>query len=116
MLARAISKYVRVSPYKLRPYADVVRGYRVDKACSWLKVCALKRVEPLLKILVSAYANARVKNPEISSMSEVFVKEIRIDQGPTIRYFKPAAMGRAAPQRKRMSHIMVILDKVKVPS
>jgi large subunit ribosomal protein L22 len=65
-----------------------------------------------LKTLVSAYANAQFKDPEITSMSEVFIKEIRVDQGPTIRYFKPSAMGRAAPQRKRMSHVMVVLDKV----
>jgi large subunit ribosomal protein L22 len=113
MLARAISKYVRVSPYKLRPYANVIRGYSVDKAYAWLKTCAVRRVEPLMKTLASAYANAKFKNPEIDSMDKALIKEIRIDQGPTVKYFKPAAMGRAAPQRKRMSHIMIIVDKVK---
>lgn len=116
MTIRAISKYVRISPYKLRPYADVIRGYSVDRAYAWLKTCAVRRAEPLLKTLVSAYANARVKNPEIASMNEVFIKEIRIDQGPIVKYFKPAAMGRAAPQRKRMSHVVVVVDKVKVRS
>jgi large subunit ribosomal protein L22 len=113
MLARAISKYIRISPYKLRPYADVIRGNSVDKAYAWLKTCAVKRAEPLLKALVSAYANAAVKNPEIDSMAQVVVSEVRIDQGPIVKYFKPAAQGRAAPQRKRMSHITVIVDKKK---
>lgn len=113
MQARAISKFIRVSPYKLRPYADVIRGYPVDKAYAWLKTCAVRRVQPLLKTLTSAYANARFKNPEIDSMSKVFVKEVRVDQGPTVQYFKPAAMGRAAPQRKRLSHIVVVVDKVQ---
>ncbi len=114
MLARAISKFVRVSPYKLRPYANVIRGYSVDKAYAWLKTCeAGRRVEPLMKTLASAYANAKFKNPEIDSMAKAIIKEIRIDQGPTVKYFKPAAMGRAAPQRKRMSHITIVVDKVR---
>jgi len=113
MLARAISKYIRISPYKLRPYADVIRGTSVDKAYAWLKTCGVKRAEPLLKTLASAYANAQVKNPEVDSMAKLTVKEVRIDQGPIVKYFKPAAMGRAAPQRKRMSHITVVVDKVQ---
>ncbi len=111
MLARAISKYIRISPYKLRPYADVIRGNSVDKAYAWLKTCAVKRAEPLLKALASAYANAQVKDSTIESMAALMVKEVRVDQGPIVKYFKPAAMGRAAPQRKRMSHITVIVDK-----
>jgi large subunit ribosomal protein L22 len=113
MLARAISKYIRISPYKLRPYADVIRGHSVDKAYAWLKTCAVKRAQPLIKTLASAYANAKFKNPDIDSMNKVFIKEVRIDQGPTVKYFKPAAMGRAAPQRKRMSHIVIVVDKVR---
>ncbi len=113
MLAKAISKYIRISPYKLRPYADVVRGKSVDHAYAWLKNCAVRRAEPILKAVASAFANARVKNPDINSMAMVYIKEIRIDQGPIVKYFKPAAQGRAAPQRKRMSHIMVVVDKVQ---
>ncbi len=113
MQARAISKYIRISPYKLRPYADVIRGNSVEKAFAWLKTCAVKRARPILKALVSAYSNARFKNPEIGSMAEVFVKEIRIDQGPIVKYFKPAAQGRAAPQRKRMSHIVIVVGKAQ---
>jgi large subunit ribosomal protein L22 len=112
MQARAISKYVRVSPYKLRPYADVIRGYSVDKAYAWLKTCAVGRAKPLLKTLASAYANARFKHPEIDSMTKMVIKDVRIDQGPMFKYFKPAAMGRAVLQTKRTSHIVIVVDKV----
>jgi len=113
MIAKAISRYVRISPYKLRPYADVIRGTTVERAHAWLKACSNKRMLPLMKTLASAYANARNKNPEIDSMGKVFIKEIRIEQGPIVRYFKPAAQGRAAPQRKRMSHILIVVDKIQ---
>lgn len=113
MIAKAVSKYIRISPYKLRPFADVVRGKSVDYAYAWLKNCSVKRAEPLLKAIASAFANAKTKNPDLNSMEMVYIKEIRIDQGPIVKYFKPAAQGRAAPQRKRMSHIMVVVDKVQ---
>ena len=108
---RAISKYVRVSPYKLRPYAEVIRGYCVDKAYSWLKTCSVKRVNPLIKTLVSAYSNGKNVQNDITSMSDLIIKEVRVDQGPIVKYFKPSAMGRASIQRKRLCHIKIILDR-----
>jgi len=111
MLSKAKSKYLRISPYKLRPYIDVIRGNTVDKALAWLETCALKRVKPITKTLFSAYSNAKNLNPEFGSMSDLVIKEIKIDQGPIIKYFKPGAQGRACPQRKRLSHLEIILDK-----
>ncbi len=111
MVSKAKSRYIRISPYKLRLLADVIRGTTVDKAFSWLKTCGMQRARPITKALESAYANARNKNSDIDSMASVFIKEIRVDQGPIIRYFKPGAQGRANPQRKRLSHIEIILDR-----
>ncbi|MCB9493345.1 MAG: 50S ribosomal protein L22 [Epsilonproteobacteria bacterium] len=111
MLSRAKSKYIRVSPYKLRPYADVIRGFAADKAFAWLRTCTVKRVRPIIKTLHSAYSNACQKNPEINDMAELYVKEIRVDQGPIVKYFKPGAMGRAFMQRKRLCHLEIVLDK-----
>ncbi len=111
MLSKAVSKFIRVSPYKLRPFADVIRGNTVERAYAWLKTCSVKRVDPLVKTLYSAYSNARNLHPEIDSMEKLFIKEIKIDQGPIIKYFKPGAMGRANVQRKRLSHIEIVLDK-----
>jgi len=109
MQAQAISKYVRLSPYKLRPYADVIRGNSVDKAYAWLKTCANRRTEPLLKTVMSAAANVQNKRGEAVTLDNLRISEVRIDQGPIIRYFKPGAMGRGVIQRKRLSHIKVIV-------
>jgi len=110
MLSKARGKYVRVSPYKLRPIVDHLRGLKLDRAIAFLKTYSVKRVKPILKIVESAYANAKDINANINSMDDIFIKEIRVDNGPVITYFKPGAMGRACIQRKRLSHIEVVLD------
>lgn len=107
----AKAKYVRFSPYKLRPYADVVRGKSAIYAINWLDTCSVKKAVPVKKLLESAVANA--KNTKNVDANQLFVKEIRIDQGPIVRYFKPGAMGRANIQRKRLSHMSVILESVQ---
>lgn len=112
MLSRATSKYVRVSPYKLRPIADVIRGLSVGRALSWLKTHSIKRMRPITKTLLSAVANAKNLNADNSvSVDSMIIKEIRIDQGPSITYFKPGAMGRASLQQKRMSHVAIVLGQ-----
>lgn len=114
MLSRAKSKYIRVSPFKLRPIADVIRGLSVERALSWLRTHAMKKTRPITKTLLSAVANIGNTETENVSPESLVIKEIRIDQGPTISYFKPGSMGRAKPQQKRMSHIEITLGtKVK---
>jgi large subunit ribosomal protein L22 len=111
MLVRAKSKYIRVSPYKLRPVVDVIRGYSVDKALAWLQTAALKKVEPVRKALLSAYSNGKNLLSDKAEMNQFLIKEIKVDQGPTIKYYKPGAMGRAMVQRRRLSHLEIILEK-----
>jgi large subunit ribosomal protein L22 len=106
----AKARYVSYSPYKLRLLADVVRGKNAQEALNWLTVYKTKRARPLRKILASAAANARHINN--IALENLMVKEIKIDQGPINRYFKPGAMGRAMIQRRRMSHISIILESV----
>ena len=106
---KAKSKYVRVSPFKLRPYADVIRGATVERAFAWLKTWSLARLKPLEKTLHSAYSNAKSQNQTLSQQKLV-ISEIRIDGGPMFKYFTPAAQGRAVPQRKRLSHIEIKLE------
>lgn len=108
---KAISKNVRISPLKLRLYADSVRGRKLDRAVHWLEAQAVKRTVPIAKTLVSAYHNAKQADSSITDMGQLRIKEIRVDQGSTIRYFKPSAQGRISPQRKRLSHISVIVEK-----
>ena len=107
----ARAKYIRYSPYKLRPLADVLRGKNVRYALNWLSTCSLKKVRPIQKLIESAAANAKsLQNVEFG---DLIVKKICVDQGPTHRYFKPGAMGRANPCKKRLSHISVVLEKVQ---
>jgi len=104
----AKARYIRYSPYKLRPLADVIRGKSVAYALGWLTTYKSQRTEALHKLVDSVVANAKeLKNIDAINLS---VKEIRIDQGPIHRYFKPGAQGRAMPQRKRMSHISIIVE------
>ena len=110
MQISAKSKYVRVSPYKLRPIIDVIRGKSVLQALAYLKTHMTKRVRPIIKVIDSAYANA--KNRDVDSPDLLVVKTIFVDQGPVLKYYTPAAMGRASVQRKRLSHITVVLEKV----
>ena len=112
MYVRAKNRYVRVSPYKLRPIADVIRGYSVDRALAWLRNCALKKVKPISKVIYSAYSNGKNLDSNSKSPSDFYLKEIRIDHGPIVKYYKPGAMGRASIQRKRFSHIEVVLEKI----
>ena len=114
MLVRAKSKYIRISPFKLRPVVDVVRGLPLDQALAWLQTTSLRRIEPVKKTILSAYANGKnVLSAEVP-MNQFFIKEIRVDQGPIIKYFKPGAQGRANHQRKRLSHLQVVLERKEV--
>jgi large subunit ribosomal protein L22 len=113
MQANAKSKNIRVSPYKLRPIADVIRGKSLAESQAYLKTHETKRVRPIIKVLDSAYANAQNKSEQKIAPEELFVKRILVDQGPVLKYYKPAAMGRAAVQRKRLSQITVVLESIK---
>lgn len=106
----AKSRYIRYSPYKLRPLADVLRGKNVQYALNWLATCPLQKVRPMKKLIESAVANAN--NLQKIEVSDLTIKTICVDQGPAYRYFKPGAMGRANPCKKRLSHISVVLEKV----
>lgn len=108
MQFNAKARYIRYSPYKLRPVADVVRGKNVQYALQWLTTSGLKRSVPIKKMIESAAANAKQLHNVDSN--QLAIKEIRIDQGPMYRYFKPGAMGRANIYRRRFSHMSVILE------
>jgi len=111
LISKAKCRYIRISPYKLRPIIDVIRGQRVDKALAWLGTCSMKRTKSVTKTLMSAYANANDLHSGKATMENLFIKEIKVDQGPVVKYYKPAAMGRAAVQRKRMSHLEISLSE-----
>lgn len=112
MCARAISKNIRISPMKLREYADGIRGSNVERAVNWLQAQPVKRTIPIAKTLISAYHNAKQADESITDMAQMTIADIRVDQGPVQRYFKPTAQGRVSPQKRRMSHLSIVVKKV----
>lgn len=110
----AKSKNIRVSPYKLRPYADVIRGKSFVEALAYLKAHEVKKVRSIIQVLLSAYANARsLQKSKPENVENLFVEKIFVDAGSMLKYYKPAAMGRAAVQRRRLSHLTVVLGNNK---
>lgn len=109
MEASAVVKYVRISPQKVKLVVDMVRGKNVEDAERILMFTQKKAAGIVKKVLKSAVANA-TQNPNIDE-NILYVKEIFVGQGPTMRRWRARAQGRVAPIRKRMSHITVILDE-----
>ena len=104
-------KYVRQSPYKIRFVADLIRGKKVDDAINILSSTNKKASKFLLKLLNSAVSNINyIDDNSNFEQSDLYVKTIFVDGGPMLKRFRPAAMGRATPIRKRMSHITVVIE------
>jgi len=109
MEAKAVAKYVRISPQKARLVVDLVRGKKVEEAQKTLLFTRKVAAGIVGKVLKSALANA-AQNPNIDEKI-LYVKEIYVDQGPSLKRFRARAQGRAASIRKRTSHITVVLDE-----
>ena len=102
-------KYVRQSPYKIRFVADLIRGKKVLDAINILSSTNKKASQFLLKSINSAIANINYNDDANFESDELYIKKILIDGGPTIKRFRPAAMGRAVPIKKRTSHITITI-------
>jgi large subunit ribosomal protein L22 len=109
MEAKAVAKYIRISPQKARLVADVVRGKDVESAITTLRFMPKKAAGILRKVLESAVANA--EQTETIDVDTLYVKEIQINGGPMLKRFRPRAMGRAGKILKRTSHITVVVDE-----
>ena len=110
MEARAVSRFIRVSPRKTRLVADLIRGKNVEEALGILALTPKKASPILRKVVLSAAANVRnrdIDDDRKKKDSELFIKEIRIDEGPTLKRIRPRAQGRAFRINKRTSHINV---------
>ena len=109
MEAVALTKYVRMSPRKVRRVAELIRGHKVDDAINILIFTQKAAAKPLEKTLRSAVANL-VNSQEISEKIEpekLIVKEVRVDGGPMLKRFRAGSMGRVLRIRRRTSHIQV---------
>ena len=109
MEARAVAKYVRISPQKAKLVVDLVRGKKVGEAQQILFFTRKTAAGIVGKVLKSAVANA-TQNQSINEKI-LFVKEIFVGQGPSLKRWRARAQGRAAGIKKRMSHITVVLDE-----
>lgn len=109
MEARAIAKYVRMSPIKLKPVADLVRGKSLAEALNILKFTPGKGAELIEKVVQSAAANA--ENNLDMNPDDLYVAKISANQGPTMKRWRPRAQGSAGMILKRSSHIEVVLKE-----
>lgn len=114
---RAFKYSVRMSPRKARLVADIIRGKKVGEAIAILKNSESTVTEPILKTLNSAIANAQyaVDNKEgtVVNMDNLFVKQILIDEGMTLKRMHPRAKGSGARILKRSSHITIVVADEK---
>lgn len=110
MEARAQARFVRVTPMKARRVVDLIRGLPAADAQAVLRFAPQDASDPVGKVLDSAIANA-TNNHNLDPASLV-VAEAYVDEGPTMRRFRPRAQGRAYRIRKRTSHITVVLETV----
>jgi len=107
---KAILRFLRVSPRKTRLVVDLVRGKKVDEAISILTVTRRAASEPLCKLIESAIANAENADSEID-LDGLYIREIYVNEGPTLKRFRPRAMGRATRINKRTSHVTCLLEE-----
>jgi len=108
IVVRASSRYVRVAPRKARLIADQVRGLHIEKARALLQFSPRGAAHDIHKLIDSAASNAENNHDLIAD--EMRVAEITVDEGPTLKRFRPRAQGRATPIHKRTSHIAVALS------
>ena len=113
MEARASAKYVKVAPRKARRVVDLIRGKHVEEARRILRFTPYGVNEAVAKTLESAVANAGQVPGVVPA--NLFVMKAYVDEGPTLRRFRPRAMGRATRIDKRTSHITVIVGTEEVP-
>jgi ribosomal protein L22 len=110
-VVRASAKYVRVAPRKARLIADQVRGMHIEQARALLQFSPRGAAEDIQKLINSAAANAENNHDLVGD--EMRITTITVDEGPTLRRFRPRALGRATPINKRTSHITVALTPVE---
>jgi large subunit ribosomal protein L22 len=112
MEAKASGRNIRVTPQKARRIVDLIRGKQAVEAIAVLRFAPQSASDPVQKVLESAIANARVKADKASEAfdeRDLVISAAFVDEGPTMKRFRPRAQGRAARINKRTSHITVVV-------
>ena len=112
MEVRAQLRFLRATPRKVRLVADLIRGKGVQDAVNILHLTNKHAAKDLEKLLKSAIANAENRDEPVD-VDRLFVKEVMVDGGPTMKRFRPAPMGRGFRVLKRSSHVTIKLDTQK---
>ena len=115
--ASAVARHVRVTPMKARRVVELIRGKPATDAVSVLLFAPQAASDPVRKVLQSAMANARVKadrDSEAFDERALVVSAAYVDEGPTMKRFRPRAQGRAARINKRTSHITVVVTQPQI--
>ena len=110
MEVRAVARFVRISPRKIRLVMDRIRGKKVEEALNILSFAPQKGARILRKLLNSAVANA-LENSGLD-VDTLYVRRVYADEGPILKRWRPRAQGRATRIRKRTSHLTVILEEM----
>jgi large subunit ribosomal protein L22 len=114
MQAVAKSKYIRMSPRKIRRVLDLIIGQSVTDALNTLHYTQKDATMPIEKTLRSAVANlGNLEEGQRIDTNDMYVREAHVDQGPTLKRFRPMSMGRAGRIRKRTSHLTLIIEDSK---
>lgn len=111
MEAKAVAKYIRLSPNKARQVVDLVRGKNVDEALAVLRFTPQRSATAIAKVIKSAAANAEHNND--MDRTELFISRAFVDQGPSLKRMRPRAYGRANVIKHRTSHITVVISDGK---
>ncbi len=106
--ARAQARYARIAPRKARRIIDLVRGMKASEALDILRFAPQAASEDIYKVVASAVANA--EHNEHLDRDALWISEAYVDEGPTLKRFRPRAQGRAYRVRKRTSHITVVVE------
>ena len=111
MQATARTKFLRMSPFKVRRVLELVKGKTVQQALDTLHFTRKDAASPIYKTIHTAYSNlANQEENERFDMQDVVIKTAFVDGGPSVKRFRPMSMGRAGKIRKRTSHITVIVE------
>lgn len=113
MVARAIARYIRISPRKTRKVVDLVKGLSTVKAEVILNTVNKRPALYIKRLLRSALDSADKKHS--LSPADLYISSIRADQGPMLKRYRAASMGRATMIRHRTTHLILELDKIKRP-
>ena len=114
MQARARAKYIRMAPRKISRVLGLIKGLNVSDALNTLHFTQKSATVPIEKAIHSAVANlGNIEEGQRLDLNNIYITQASVDQGPTLKRFRPMSMGRAGKIRKRTSHLTIVIEDSK---